>query len=357
VPNRSSSLPSILTLLALMLCCLGPAARTAPAQGTRDPKAEALAREFDQAMQAQQWNAAIEAGEKLHEIAPRGGAIAFNIACCHAKLGDTKASARWLLACANAGWAGLRSFETDSDLDAVRAEPVYAQALEIVKQARQRAFVAFQDKARAAEVLTLLPPNHDASKATPLIIALHGSGGTGADMADQWKSIAARNGAILVCPDALRPLGQGYQWMFRDESDWLVMDVIQRAKAKHNIDPDRVILTGFSQGANTALELATRHPEAFAGVVIIAGHYEPDINPFPKGPGGAGGADAKLPPFALLIGANDEAAQSNRAAEAELKALGIPVMLRIYPGHGHAFPPQTQTELSEALRFVMVRDR
>lgn len=347
VPTRAVRFAALLSLLVLAFGCLGPMARPAAAQGKQDPKVAALAREFEQAMQAQQWKQAIEAGEKLHELAPQGGAAAFNIACCHAKLGDTKTAAQWLLTCANAGWGGLRSFETDSDLDAVRAEPVYAQALAIVKQTRQRALAAFQEKARAAEVLTLLPPKHDAKTPAPLIIALHGSGGTGAEMASAWKEIAAASGAILVCPDALRPLGNGYQWMFRDESDWLVMDVIERTKAKHAIDPKRIILTGFSQGANTALELGVRHPEAFAGIITIAGHYEPDINPFPKKKG------AKLPPFALLIGANDEAAASNKTAEAELKALGIPVMLRIYPGMGHGFPPQRERELAEALRFIV----
>lgn len=347
MPNRCAVIPALFTLLVLLTLNLGLAVRTAPAQAASDPRAAGMAREFEQAIKAQDWAKAIEAGERLHELAPQGGAVAFNVACCHAKIGDTKTAAQWLLTCANAGWGGLRSFETDADLDAVRNEPVYTQALAIVKQTRQRAFAAFQDKARAAEVLTILPPDHDADAPAMLIVALHGSGGTGAEMARQWKQIAAKNNAILICPDALRPLGKGYQWMFRDESDWLVMDVIERAKAKHSIDPARVVLTGFSQGANTALEVATRHPESFAGVVVVAGHYEPDINPFPKAPG------AKLPPFALLIGEKDEAAASNRAAEAELKALGVPVMLRVYPRAGHGFPPRSERELADALQFVL----
>jgi len=310
--------------------------------------AQQLKNQFNDAYAKQEWARAVEAGTKLHAIEPQGGTIALFVACACANAGETKLGAEWLVTCAEAGYAGLTKFKTQPELDPLRAEPRYQDALRIIEATKQRQFDQFKSMAEKAKPIIILPPRYDKKKPTPLIIALHGSGGNGKQMADVWKPIAARAGAILVCPDALRPLGSGYQWTFIDEAQWLVVNTVERLSASHNIDPTRIILTGFSQGANVTLQVATTRPDLCRGVIPVCGHYESPIMPLPEKPG-----NASLPRFALLIGENDEAAQSNRDLEARLKALNIPTHLRIYKGAGHGFPPHRDRELTEALRFVL----
>ena len=98
----------------------------------------------------------------------------------------------------------------------------------------------------------VLPDGYDPVKPAPLIIALHGRGGNGKNMAAAWDEIANDVGAILVAPDALRPLGMGYDWRFVDESEWLVLLTLDRVLERYAIDEQRIVLTGLSQGAHIA---------------------------------------------------------------------------------------------------------
>lgn len=207
----------------------------------------------------------------------------------------------------------------------------------------------FKKEASKFKPAVVMPPGYSKARPAPLIVALHGSGGDGAEMARAWRAAAAKAGAVLVCPDAVRPLGSGYQWMFRDESRWLVLNTIEEARKKYAIDAARVYVVGFSQGANTAMELATTNPEAMAGVIAVAGHWEAHVQRLPV-PGEAGAA---LPRFAVLVGSMDEAAPSNRELDAHLRKLGVPVLLRIYEGMGHGMPAARDRELTDAIMFVM----
>lgn len=309
--------------------------------------ARSLARDFNEAMRNKLWPQAAQIGARLAELEPQGGAVSYNVACAHARAGDPKASAVWLVRCANEGWSGVRSLETDPDLETVRAEPDYARALEIVHANVQKRFDEYKAVVRRTKPLIVLPPGYRAGEPAPLIIALHGSGGRGEQMADVWHAPAARHGAILVCPDALRQLGDGYQWKFRDESEWLVLDLIERVSADHAIDRSRIVLAGFSQGANVSIDMGIKHPSAFAGVIPVAGHWEVDVSPLPTE------KPADSPRFAMLIGDRDEGTDSYRQAKKLFPAAGFDTRVKIYAGLGHAFPSDTTRELDDALSYVL----
>lgn len=325
-----------------------------PAPGStpeRSPAEQQRVRElkgaFNAAMQASDWKGAIEAGTALVEFETAGGGVAYNVACAHAKLGQIDQGVEWLLAAGRHGFAGATLVSTDPDLQPLRAHAGYALAVDAIKANRQRQFDAFTAHAKTIDPLTILPPGYNKATPAPLIVALHGSGGTGKQMGEAWRAVAAKAGAILVCPDALRPQGAGFHWQFVDEARWLALHTIEWAKAHHAVDPQRVVLTGFSQGANVSLNVLATAPEGLRGVIIVCGHYEPHVAPFPKV------APPSPPRVALLIGAKDEAADSNRQASADLKALGVLTKLEIYPNAGHSFPPDSTRELSEALEFVL----
>src|SRR4051812_7677527 len=47
-----------------------------------------------------------------------------------------------------------------------------------------------------------VPPN---GHPHPLVILLHGSGGTGRDMVERWRGLAGREGILVAAPDATDP--------------------------------------------------------------------------------------------------------------------------------------------------------
>ena len=107
------------------------------------------------------------------------------------------------------------------------------------------------------------------------------------------------------------------------------------------------MLAGFSNGASQAFILGLHQPERFAGIVSISGFYDERVAPVPAG--------RRLPRFAILIGQKDRDAANNRQGAAALEAAGGEVLLRIYSGLGHAFPPRHEQELEAALAFALGR--
>lgn len=137
-----------------------------------------------------------------------------------------------------------------------------------------------------------VPPSLPAS--APLVVALHGCTQQASDYDDEtgWTTLARRHGFILLLPqqqagnnarlcfnwfngDALSDWWLWYEWgsdQDRDKGEALsIKQMVDRMKADHNIDPQRVYVTGLSGGgAMTAVMLAT-YPDVFAGGGIFAG--------------------------------------------------------------------------------------
>lgn len=303
--------------------------------------------DFERAMLAGQYERALILAKRLAEENPKSTIVAYNVGCVLSRLGEKDEAIRWLMRSAENGFSGVRSLETDEDLAGVRDHEGFAAVLERVNANVAERFERFKQAAREAEPVVKLPQRFDAKTPTPLIIALHGTGGDGAQMARLLERPAREVGAILIAPDALRPSGPGYSWTYRDESEWLVLKMIQDARSKWNVGP--VILVGYSQGANIALAMGQTHPTEFAGVIPVAGHYEADLAEAPR--------EGDRPRWCLLIGARDEWAKTYEAAEEAFEEAGMAVHRYEIPGMGHSFPsgPRGERMLVEALEWVMER--
>jgi len=305
------------------------------------------ARAFERAYGRQDWSAAAQAGEAWARREPDNPIAAFNTACALARAGQAETALTWLERAGRAGFAGTRSIDEDPDLAPARALAGFEAAVAGIRSNRARMFGEFQAEAERSEILTILPPG-DTGGPRPLLVVLHGYGGRPAPHADLYRRVARELGAILAAPSAVRPSprGRGYSWTFRDEAEWWVLRAIERLTAEHEIDPDRVFVAGFSQGAGVALSAALAHPERFAGVLAIAGHYEAH-RMRPR-------AEA-APRVYLLAGQKDPAVVGYRTAEADLRGAGLDVRLRVIPGLGHEFPPRANTELRKAFGFLLPR--
>jgi predicted peptidase len=114
-----------------------------------------------------------------------------------------------------------------------------------------------------------VPAPYDGKTALPLIVALHGTGGTEATLFEKYgdgaiKRAAEKHGVLLVSPQ-----GRGTtEYYGIGETD--VLSVIADVQSRYRVDPDRISITGHSMGGTGAARLALQHPDLFAGAAPLA---------------------------------------------------------------------------------------
>ena len=116
----------------------------------------------------------------------------------------------------------------------------------------------------------------------PAVMFLHGAGGDGAGVIGNRPlvaSLTARGYAVLA-PTGSRLFrdGPGRSWSFypgwegRDEAEFLTA-VVADAATRFAIDPDAVLLAGFSAGGFMVTYLACEAPESFAAYAPVSGGF------------------------------------------------------------------------------------
>jgi predicted esterase len=130
------------------------------------------------------------------------------------------------------------------------------------------------------------PERYDSARTYPLLVALHGNGGTAAEL-DSGLASLDRTGILVAVPQGehAKPAG-GYSWFLEtsDRSIWeasdartvdRVVELIAAIGARYRIG--KVCILGFSQGASLAYMTGLRNPALVTGVLAIGGHF-PDVD-------------------------------------------------------------------------------
>lgn len=279
------------------------------------------------------------------ETEPESARAAYNRACVQALAGQKDAAVASLGRAADLGFAFTATMLRDEDLDSIRGHPAFPGVVARIKANNARALETFKVAAEGARVLVFKPAKGDPGKPAPLIVALHGSGGTADGFAPLWRGVASDLGAVLAVPQGLNPAGRGFDWGVVEQGSHLVLRAIEKARAEAAVDDSKIVLAGFSNGASQAFIQGLQDPDRFAGILSISGSYDERVAPVPS--------NRRLPRFAILNGERDEEAANNRRGAGALRAAGGKVKLEIYPGLGHAFPPDRDRELKAALRFLL----
>lgn len=127
-----------------------------------------------------------------------------------------------------------------------------------------------------------IPQSFDKTKPTPLVIVLHGGGGSGRAMValtlGGFNTLSEREGFIVVYPD-----GIGKHWndgreglryrAHREKIDdvGFISALIDHLVKEFNIDKKRVYVTGMSNGAIMSYLLACKLSERIAAIAAVAG--------------------------------------------------------------------------------------
>ncbi len=135
-----------------------------------------------------------------------------------------------------------------------------------------------------------LPENYDPSKPVRLYVWLHGRQNTTTETEFIYSHLNRRGGGNAPVADQgqiqLDCFGRinGAGWHWAGEMD--VFESIAAVKKRFNIDDQRIILRGFSQGGEGAWHLSLHYPDRFAAAEIGAGtvsrtaQQRPELKPF-----------------------------------------------------------------------------
>lgn len=190
---------------------------------------------------------------------------------------------------------------------------------------------------RSATVRLGLPQRKEAEELHPLVILLHGAGGSENMFFDLYgegsvvRSCLDR-GWIVVAPRS--------GFLAKPPLDALVDSLAERWP----VDPRRVAVVGHSMGGMQALAAVQSHPERYVGVGIL-------------GAGGSPRRGTKLEvPFFVGIGERDFAHSGALGLARKLSAAGAPVTLVEYPGVEHlAIVQFARVDLLQFLDTVLAK--
>ncbi len=122
-----------------------------------------------------------------------------------------------------------------------------------------------------------VPESHSPDTAAPLFVALHGAGGAG----DNWASYYARaeaRGMILLAPDSRSPSWDLILGGFGPDVEFLDR-ALAHTFERCLIDPARIALGGFSDGASYALSLGLSNGDLFSHLVAYSPGFMQATNP------------------------------------------------------------------------------
>jgi len=186
-----------------------------------------------------------------------------------------------------------------------------------------------------------VPPGYDGTTPSALIICLHGAGFTGDAYLERWQ---ARLGDryVLACPTLMA----GSWWTA--EAERLVLATLRDVQRRYRIDPDRVFLTGMSNGGIGVYLIGAHHAARFAGLAPMASGLDTVLMPLLE--------NLRNTPIYIIHGVQDEVmpVDLSRSITAELTRLGYPFVYRehhrTHPmAGGHFFPREELPDLVEWL--------
>lgn len=180
----------------------------------------------------------------------------------------------------------------------------------------------------------------------PAVILIHGRGANerdllpiGAQLPEELHVLAVRAPRQMNGPNSFTwydlDLSAGGLHASQPEPDGfrqalaLLHDFVPAAVDRYDLDPDRVGILGFSQGAITGLSALIERPEAYRWVVALNGYLAESHRDEAENAAGK--------PVFLGCGSRDQIIPPNRAEEAaeRLESAGADVRFERYPvGHG-----------------------
>lgn len=243
-------------------------------------------------------------------------------------------------------WWHPDALTQDPDLAAVQSSPRFQTLVDKVRQRYE------QERQAARPEMQVFAPPSDAPRPYPLLIALHGMGGSLRTTAPRWQPLA-QQGWLVAVPQSSQIVNLGgYIWEDKALAEAEVAAHLDRLLADYPVDEQRIVLAGFSQGAGLALTWALEGRFPAAGFIAVAPWLEkPEevtVNPDPH---------THLPRGYLVTGELDTGHQEVVGKiEDLLHSACISYEREHHIELGHSYPPQFMETIQRAINFIFFEE-
>ncbi len=196
----------------------------------------------------------------------------------------------------------------------------------------------FGISANGADAAVFVPASYDAATPAPLLVLLHGAHQQGRELLAAFRREAEAQGAIVIAPNSQRSTWDLIDSYARNGAEGMgfgadvgrIDGLLAEVFAGYAIDPDRVAIAGFSDGASYALSLGLNNTGLFGSIAAIAPGL---LSSWP--------ADARTR-ILLVHGQRDRVLPvelSRDGLAPQLRAAGLEVEVSIHDG-GHVLTDQ-----------------
>jgi predicted esterase len=286
-------------------------------------------------------------GASFPEQAPT---IYYLRSCMAARIGQPELALQILQEALDQGiWYGETLIRESPSWQPLQGLPAFEEMAKICKDR--------QLEAETGPEVFVQEPENSHPLVYPLFLALHGNGDNGKASLNGWLPVTKQGWRLAAIQSSqLMMTGGGYIW---NDQALALREIEEQYKALHSrytVNPEKIIVAGFSMGGETALRLALTGPIPVKGFILL-------------GPGGPTIDEPELwlplieeyrqkPSTGLrgyiFIGEQDTDIEPQAVvALAELlNSHGIPCKLEKLPGLRHEYPPDFEPGLSRALGFI-----
>jgi dienelactone hydrolase len=225
----------------------------------------------------------------------------------------------------------------DPDLNSVRDLPEFQQLMAISQEKYEA------ERGQIERDYTVLLPDPPSSGLYPLLITLHGRNGSKGSDLDKWE-LARQRGWLILSAQSTQPVFDGaYHW----DNPARGLDDLQfyyeQVSQKHPIDPQRMVIAGFSQGSGMAMYTALRGNLRVRGFIGI-GTWWADPNEI--------SSERKDIRGYFITGEKDQTLDRAREIQEVLRKNDIQFGEEVHPDLVHDFPPDFETSFEKAIKFI-----
>src|SRR5712692_1640691 len=206
---------------------------------------------------------AFQAKEKFPE---RNAKTSYWIACLQSRLGESEEALQTLEKASKDGiWWPDQALLMEVDLEPLHSRSEFKAIVAESQRLKQRSLLSAKPG-----VMLLTPRTFSPKERQSLIIALTPRVGHPGEFAENWKG-ARNQGFLLAVPHSSQPISsEEYCWDDPERSEHDVAWAYKQVRDKYNIDPAKVIVAGFSQGAALAIYLTLNRTFPCRGFIAVA---------------------------------------------------------------------------------------
>ena len=206
---------------------------------------------------------AFQAKEKFPE---RRAKTSYWIGCLQSRLGESEEAIQTLEKASKDGiWWPDQALLMEPDLEPLQSRPEFKAVIAESQRLKERALLSAKPG-----VMILTPRKYSAEESYPLVIALTPRIGHPGEFAEHWNGSRNR-GFLLAVPHSSQPISsEEFCWDDPERSEHDVAWAYKQVRDKYNIDPAKVIVAGFSQGAALSLYLTLNRTFPSRGFIAVA---------------------------------------------------------------------------------------